>query len=196
MDFSYSRMHGRDTWPSFHISEHTSSNQVTSTGKYLPNLFQGAYDIPSTNVVSHTAQTYLQGTSAGTIFPGSEVSTGEAFASVSGTVCALSLLSTQQWDPRNRSSSINNLMGDNRAHPAQSAAHAPVPNQFISNEWGFKLHTAGGSSHNLSLQQIHDSSDPQYSAAGGLSQHGSRQFMEQGQSGGNESSSHQMNWSL
>ncbi|RWR77822.1 squamosa promoter-binding-like protein 14 [Cinnamomum micranthum f. kanehirae] len=202
LDFAYPRSTGREVWPTVRVGERESGNQSTaSSGKHLPHLWQGSIEAPSANVFTHGTHQYLQGSAGGTPFPPSETPSSECFAGVSNTGCALSLLSSQPWAPRNRNSGItvNNFM-DEKGAPMDQSSHGAIANNLMSNSWSFKSQEASSSSHIIPHQlgqvQVPESVSSQFSGELDSPRQESKQFMDLRQSRGYGSSSNQMHWSL
>ncbi|XP_077215379.1 squamosa promoter-binding-like protein 17 [Tasmannia lanceolata] len=203
MDISYQRLPGRDVWPTVRAGDWVPNNQVSATGNYLALPWKSSVDAPSANVLTHGAHPYVHNSVGGTVFPGSEIPTGECFAGVFDSGCALSLLSsTQPWGPRNGASGIavSSFSSNEGAHISQPTSHGNVTNNFVSNVWSFKSHEASSSSNELPRElghgQVSESVIYQFSGQLELAHQGNRQYMDPSQSKEYGSSSHQMHWSL
>lgn len=196
MDFTtYPRFTGRDEWPPTR-SEQLSSNQPPGFGKFLPNPnpWQSNSESPSSE---------LQGSANRTLYPGPGIPSGGCFAGVPDSSCALSLLSNQPCDSRNRSSSLgaNYLLDTNVGHMVQPAVtHGANISHFSSSSWGFKGNEAGTGSFDmhpeLGLGQISQPGDSQYTADLQLTQQSGRQYMDLEHSRAYDSSAQHMHWSL
>lgn len=201
LDFTYPRSTGREVWPTVRIGEREPGNQSPASGKHLPHLWQGSMEAPPANVFTNGPHQYLQGSAGGSTFPTSETPSSECFGGVSNTGCALSLLSSQPWPPRNRASGItaNNFMDDKGA-PMDQSSHNIIPDNLMSNSWSFKSQEASSSSHEipheLGLVQVPESVSSQFSGELDSSRQGSKQYMDLRQSRAYSSSSNQMHWSL
>lgn len=149
----------------------------------------------------------------GTCYSGSRnSSSGESFAGVTDSSCALSLLSNQAWAPRNRAPSLgmNNFMSFDDTPITQLAAasshshhgHGPSIHHQLSNApWCFKgIDAAANCSHEIvpDLGLGHQISQPITSPLPGeldVSQ-GRRHYMDLEQSRVYDDSQHHMHWSL
>ncbi|XP_010265853.1 PREDICTED: squamosa promoter-binding-like protein 14 [Nelumbo nucifera] len=203
MDFTaYPRQPARDVWPTIRAGDRPPGNQPTATGKFLPHLWQGSSENPPSNAFSHGSHPYLQGPAGGTAFTSSVIPPGDCFAGVSDSGCALSLLSTQSWGSRTRTTDLaaNNLNEEGAPMVQSSAPHGAIPNNLTSNSWTFKGNECSSSSHeiphDLGIRQFSQSVDGQFSGELEFSQQGSRQYMELGSSRAYDSSNNQMHWSL
>ncbi|KAJ9181154.1 hypothetical protein P3X46_009313 [Hevea brasiliensis] len=201
VDFSaYSRLSGRDAWPPARSCERVPGNQTTAVGRSLPHPpWQNSSQNPPSNI-------YMQGSASGTGFSNSVIPSGECYTGVSiaDSSCALSLLSNQQWGPRNQASGlgvkdmVNNPQG---ASMAQSTApHCAIVNQYPNHTWCFKGSEASSSSHqmchDLCLGQISQPLNSQFSGDLDLSQQNTKQYMELDHSRAYDSSAQHMHWSL
>ncbi|KAF2289461.1 hypothetical protein GH714_036366 [Hevea brasiliensis] len=148
----------------------------------------------------------VNGFTSGTGFSNSVIPSGECYTGVSiaDSSCALSLLSNQQWGPRNQASGlgvkdmVNNPQG---ASMAQSTApHCAIVNQYPNHTWCFKGSEASSSSHqmchDLCLGQISQPLNSQFSGDLDLSQQNTKQYMELDHSRAYDSSAQHMHWSL
>ncbi|XP_077210406.1 squamosa promoter-binding-like protein 17 [Tasmannia lanceolata] len=195
MDFSYEKMPpGRDIWPAIRAGDGVPYNLVSATGKYLPYPWQSSVDAPPTNVFTHGYHPYVQGSAGGTVFPGSEMPPGESFVGVSDSGCALSLLSTQPWDPSNRATGITVNSFCEAAPIAQPTPHGTLTNNFMSNVWSFKSHDASTILHELPPElgpgQVPESVDNQFSGQLEFAQQGRGQYVDPSYSKSYGSSSH------
>ncbi|KAF2289455.1 hypothetical protein GH714_036325 [Hevea brasiliensis] len=201
VDFSaYSRLSGRDAWPPARSCERVPGNQTTAVGRSVPHpSWQNSSQNPPSNI-------YMQGSASGTGFSNSVIPSGECYTGVSiaDSSCALSLLSNQQWGPRNQASGlgvkdmVNNPQG---ASMAQSTApHCAIVNQYPNHTWCFKGSEASSSSHqmchDLCLGQISQPLNSQFSGDLDLSQQNTKQYMELDHSRAYDSSAQHMHWSL
>ncbi|KDP24603.1 hypothetical protein JCGZ_25519 [Jatropha curcas] len=196
VDFSaYSRLSGRDAWPTGRSSERSPVNQTASTGRSIPHPWQNSSQNPPSNL-------YLQGSAAcGAGFSSSGIPSGECFTGVgiADSSCALSLLSNQPWGSRNQEPGLGvNTQG---APMAQSTApHGAAVNQYSNPSWGFKGSEASSSSHemcpDLGLGQISQPLNSHFSGELELSQQNRRQYMELDHSRAFDSSTHHIHWSL
>ncbi|XP_059646371.1 squamosa promoter-binding-like protein 9 [Cornus florida] len=199
MDFTtYPSLSGRDPWPTTKASERVSSNQPVATGKFLAHPWQSNSENPPPDF-------FLQGSTGGTGYPGTGISSGGCFTGASSdSNCALSLLSNQPWASRNRPSSlgVSNLLNADRASIVQQTT-APLGatiNHFSSTPWGFKGNEASGSSlempPDLGLGRISQPASGQYCGEHELSQQSGRQYMELEVSRAYDSSTQHVHWSL
>ncbi|KAG9456708.1 hypothetical protein H6P81_001216 [Aristolochia fimbriata] len=202
LNFSSPRLPGRDVWPTIRSSEQVSTSQVPPTGKYLPHLWQGSFQ-ESNNIVTNVTHPYLQGSSAGTVFPSQEIPASECLTGVSDSSCALSLLSNQPWENRGRPSGLTNLVRDNIPSLGQSILHSTAANNITGNNasWGFKSGASSSSQahevpHDLALTQIQGSISNQFPCDTELSHQASRQYTDIGQSRAYGSTTSQINWTL
>lgn len=190
MDFSActTRFNGNDAWPTTRTVERISGpsgNQTTmSTGKFLSNPWQSS----SCNSPSDL---FLQGPAGGTSFSGQGIPSGECISGISESSCALSLLSNQPWESRNRSPGLMlypfpNTEGAPVAPP--TASHSETVNHFLP--------TPQELLPNLGLSQISQPLSSQFSSEMNVSQQNRRQYMELGHSIDFNSSTQHINWSL
>ncbi|GFY96278.1 squamosa promoter binding protein-like 9 [Actinidia rufa] len=194
MDFStFPRFNGKDPWPTTRAQDQNSGNQPAATGKFLSHPWQNESENPPPDL-------FLQGSASGTHYSSS---TGECFAGVTDSCCALSLLSNQPWVSQDRSSSlgVSNFLHADSAPMVQSAAtHGAPVNHFSSTLWGFKGNEASNVSHempsDLGLHHIPQPVNNQYSGELELAQHPGRQYMELEHSRAYDSSTQHMHWSL
>ncbi|XP_050383251.1 squamosa promoter-binding-like protein 9 [Argentina anserina] len=180
-------------------SERPPGNQtVTATGKFLQHPWQSNPENTRFNL-------YLQGSAGGTSYPGPGIPPGERVTGVTDSSCALSLLSNQPWNSRNRGVGTNTFLNTQGTPMAQSIANVGTINPFPTTSWGFKGNEAGSSSHgmlpDLGLGQISQPLNSHYSGELALSQQGRRQQnMEHGNSRvysrAYDSSGQQIHWSL
>ncbi|KAM5558992.1 squamosa promoter-binding-like protein 14 [Rosa sericea] len=195
MDFTAYPRAGREEWATTRTSERPPGNHtVTATGKFLQHPWQS-------NPENTRSDLYLQGSAGGTSYPGPGIPPGECVTGVTDSSCALSLLSNQPWDSRNRGVGTNAFINTQGAPVAQSIANVGTINPFPTTSWSFKGNEAGSSSHqmlpDLGLGQISQPNNSHYSGELELSQQGRRQQnMELGNSRGYDSSSQHMHWSL
>lgn len=193
MDFTAYPRAGRDASATARTSERAPVNQtVTATGKFLQHPWQS-------NPENDRSDLYMQGSAGGTSYPGPGIPPGECVTGVNDSSCALSLLSNQPWDSRNRGVGTNAFINTQGAPMAQSIANVGTVNPFPTLSWGFKGNEAGSSSHemlpDLGLGQMSQPLNSHYSGELELSQQGRRQQnMELGNSRGYDSSS--QHWSL
>ncbi|XP_068652366.1 squamosa promoter-binding-like protein 14 isoform X2 [Aristolochia californica] len=203
LNFSSSRLPGRDVWPTIRSGEQVSIGQVPPMGKYLPHLWQEGFE-ESNNVVTNVAHPYLHGSSGGIVFPSQEIPVGERLSAVSDSSCALSLLSSQPWGNRGRPSGLNNFVRENIPHLGQPIQNGTAANNIAGNNasWGFKSGVASSGSlahevpHDLGHSQIQGSISNQFPCDPELVHQASRQYMDIGQSRAYESTTDQINWSL
>ncbi|XP_058073469.1 squamosa promoter-binding-like protein 17 isoform X2 [Magnolia sinica] len=204
MDYTYPRLPGRQVWPTIRAGDRLLTHQTLATGRHLPHLWQGSVEVPSANVLAHGPHLYLHSSAGGTSFPGPEFAATESFVGVSDSGCALALLSSQPWVPRNRAlgPTANNFMNDERAPTAHQPAHGANTSSFMSNTWSFRSHEASSGSHEITRElgsgQVLGPANNQFSSEVMLAQQVGRQHMDLGHSRacGSSSSSHQMHWSL
>ncbi|XP_057468312.1 squamosa promoter-binding-like protein 9 [Actinidia eriantha] len=194
MDFStFPRFNGKDPWPTTRAQDQNSGNQPAATGKFLSHPWQNESENPPPDL-------FLQGSASGTHYSGS---TGECFAGVTDSCCALSLLSNQPWVSQDRPSSlgVSNFLHADSAPMVQSVdTHGAPVNHFSSTLWGFKGNEASSVSHempsDLGLHHIPQPVNNQYSGELELAQHTGRQYMELEHSRAYDSSTQHMHWSL
>ncbi|KAL3534203.1 hypothetical protein ACH5RR_002664 [Cinchona calisaya] len=200
MDFStYPGPTGRDSWPHARASEQAMCNQLTATGKFLQHPWQSNLENPPSELL-------LDGSAARTTYAGSGIFSGECFAGVSDSSCALSLLSTHPPGSKNQSSSlgVNCLINANGTTPfgmvQPSGSHGEAINHLSSPLWGYKGgETNSGSCElppDLGLGQFSQPVSSQYSGNFDASQQSGREFLGLEHSRGYDSSLLNMHWSL
>ncbi|MBA0833333.1 hypothetical protein Goarm_017654 [Gossypium armourianum] len=109
LDFTaYSRVSGKDAWPTMRSLDRIPGNQNTAPGKSL----QHHHPWPKNTENPSSGDLFLQGSLGGTGFSCTATSQGECFTGVSDSSCALSLLSNQPWGSKNRASAlgVNDMM--------------------------------------------------------------------------------------
>ncbi|KAJ8899971.1 hypothetical protein K2173_024082 [Erythroxylum novogranatense] len=196
LDFTaYSRLSGRDGWPTTRSSERVHGSQGTGMGRSITQPWQNSSQNPPTSI-------YLQGSAAGTGFSSSGIPSGECFTGVDVTdsTCALSLLSNQPWGSVNRTTGleVNNLV--NAGMVQSTAPHVSAVNQYPNSSWCFKGNEVSSSSldprPDLGLAHISQPLSNHFSSEVQLSQQNRRQYMELEHSRAYDSSTLHMHWSL
>ncbi|GMH29362.1 hypothetical protein Nepgr_031205 [Nepenthes gracilis] len=193
VDFTaYPRPTGPDAWPGNRASSREAGNHSsTSPGKF-PDGTPG------------NSETLLQGSALGTCFSSPDISSGDCFTRVPDSSCALSLLSNHHWDSTNRASGIerNNSVNVGAAAMAESAMPSGVGicHFASSSSWGFKGGEASSGLFcvppHLGLGQITQPPSSEYDGEIEMVRHSGRQFMEDENSRGYDSSTHYLHWSL
>lgn len=151
-DYPYSRLPaGQTVWHSPIPVDHGTCNEVTSTVKFLPNMWQGSFNSSAMAVSSNAPQPYLQSTLDWISVPASNAPASECFAPVAASGGALSLLSTEPHSRRTRSFG---LIGYGDGHSLASQDSVLSNTTTMSSAWSFRSHETDGSSEDLTLQQL------------------------------------------
>ncbi|XXG64078.1 hypothetical protein AAC387_Pa05g2128 [Persea americana] len=202
MDFTYIRSAGREVWPSARVGEPVSGNQSPALGRFPLPLWKGHIEVPPANVSTHGPEQYLQGSAGVNAFANLDIPSSGCFAGISNSSCALSLLSSQPWGPRNRASgsiAANDFM-NHEGSTVAPPSHSAMANSFMSSAWSFKGQEASSSSHGVIRELgLGETVGTEFSGAGELysTRQGSKQCMddrEQLRQYG--ASSNQIHWSL
>eukprot|EP00268_Persea_americana_P019719 TRINITY_DN20149_c0_g1_i1.p1 TRINITY_DN20149_c0_g1~~TRINITY_DN20149_c0_g1_i1.p1 ORF type:complete len:239 (-),score=44.03 TRINITY_DN20149_c0_g1_i1:150-866(-) len=202
MDFTYIRSAGREVWPSARVGEPVSGNQSPALGRFPLPLWKGHIEVPPANVSTHGPEQYLQGSAGVNAFANLDIPSSGCFTGISNSSCALSLLSSQPWGPRNRASgsiAANDFM-NHEGSTVAPPSHSAMANSFMSSAWSFKGQEASSSSHGVTRELgLGETVGTEFSGAGELysTRQGSKQCMddrEQLRQYG--ASSNQIHWSL
>ncbi|XP_057783272.1 squamosa promoter-binding-like protein 17 [Salvia miltiorrhiza] len=189
MDFStYPALNGRDLWPDT-SSERVMGNQASITGKY---------QLPLHSSSQNPLSDLLQGTTPRPSYSGPGASSHGCFDGVPDSTNALSLLSTQSWGSRTRSTSLgaSNFLGNNGAPPMvqPSINHHGAAIAFAYNQ----AHDGGLHEMPPDLgrgQTTHGASN-EFIGELGLAQPNEGHFHELDHSRGYDTSLQHINWSL
>ncbi|XP_072977313.1 squamosa promoter-binding-like protein 17 isoform X1 [Typha angustifolia] len=191
MDFTYSRDPNTAgaVWPTVRAGDRMTGNQ-----------WQGSFDPRFSAISLHGTHTYMQGSSAGTLFSDSELPPGECLAGVADSSCALSLLSTQPWGSnasRNQTQPISATSGFDGTPMAQSVTAA---SSYTTTPWGFRGHGGRNSSHEvpheLGLGEVTDARRGQFSGELELALQGNGPDLDRASGRAFNHSDHAMHWSL
>ncbi|KAH6767851.1 hypothetical protein C2S52_018834 [Perilla frutescens var. hirtella] len=187
MDFSaYPALTGRDSWPNT-SSERGNGNEVSLTGKY---------QLPLQSNSQNSLSDLLQGTTTGSGYSGPGVSSEGCFNGVSDSSSALSLLSTQPWGSRTRSTSLgaSNLLETNGAAMVQPSVNpGATVGQFAYSQADGALHEMPP---DLGLGQTSHAANNEFIGELGLAQPNEGHFHDLDHSRGYDTSLHYMHWSL
>ena len=189
MEFaSYPKLTARNVLPTPKSAQPVSENQ-TATLTWQANL-----ETPS--------DIFLQGSLGGTSFPGPRHPPVETYTGVTDSSCALSLLSSQTWGPRNMAPNVelNNLLNFNgtpMTTQLAASSHVAAVHQLPNASWYFKGIDSGNCPHEVvadiglgqNSQPFHHTHLP---GELDVSQQGRRHYMDLGQSRAYESP----HWSL
>lgn len=178
MDFSaYPTLTGRDSWPNT-SSDRGLGNQASITGNY---------HLPLQSNSQNPLSDLLQGT---------PVSSDGCFNGVSDSGNALSLLSTQPWGSRSRSTSLgaSDFLGNNGNAMVQPSVNPGAAiGQFAYNQADDAMHEIPP---DLGLGQTSHAADNQFIGELGLAQPNEGHFHQLDHSRGYDTSLQHMHWSL